>query len=115
MTSNEKEPARPVTGRRRPLGYRFWTGALLAVVGITLVLASSAGSFSQAEALRMLTIGVALELVSILLLFWAGTPRIAQRSGEGAEHARARIAKTMMITLMIGGAAMLLLPLITNQ
>jgi hypothetical protein len=31
-----------------------------------------------------------------------------------AEHARARIAKTTLITLLIGGAALVLLPLSTN-
>jgi drug/metabolite transporter (DMT)-like permease len=85
MTSNEKEPARQMTGRRRPLGYRFWTGAVLAVVGIALVLASSAGSLSQANALRVVTIGVALELVSILLLFCAGAP---STPGRGSPRRR---------------------------
>ncbi|WP_066730266.1 hypothetical protein [Caulobacter sp. CCH9-E1] len=103
-----------VTGSRRPLGYSFWTGAVLAVLGIALVLASGAGSLSPANALRMVLIGVSLELIAILLLFLAGAPKPSLQSRGRGGLVRDVIAMAMMVALLMVGVLLVLLPLSTN-
>lgn len=114
MSVNEHEAPRTVTSSRRPHGYRFWLGAVLAVLGIALVLASGAGSLSPANALRIVLIGVSLELVAILLLFLAGAPKPALQRQDRNGLSRDRIAVTTMVVLLIVGAVLVLLPLSTN-
>lgn len=114
MSIDEHDAPQRISGPRRKPGIRFWTGAVLAVLGIALVLASGAGSLSPANALRIVLIGVSLELVAILLLFLAGAPKPALQRQDRNGLSRDRIAVTTMVVLLIVGAVLVLLPLSTN-